>query len=121
MVRSMKKIVNVFVDGKETSVYDYHIPLLVDLDHEVYTNCFPSFLSEEERVAKAEEWEKELMSSDDSNESMSMFREIIKFLAEMPELYGYVLGVFATLSSILAVVINYNFYGKIYEYRHKKK
>lgn len=120
MVRSMKKIVNVMVDGKETYVYDYHIPLLVDLDHEVYTNCFPSFLSEEERVAKAEEWEKELMPSDD-NSNESIFTIIVEALAEMPELYGYLLGVFATLSSILAVVINYNFYGKIYEYRHKKK
>ena len=54
-----------------------------------------------------------------SNESI--FTKIVEALAEMPELYGYVLGVVATLSSILAVVINYNFYGKIYEYRHKKK
>lgn len=119
MVRSMKKIVNVIVDGVQTSVYDYHIPLLADSDHEVYSSPFPSFLSEEERVAKAEEWEKELMPSDDSNESMSMFREIIKFLAEMPELYGYVLGVFATISSILAVIINYHFYGKLYERFHR--
>ena len=121
MVRSMKKIVNVFVDGKETSVYDYHIPLLVDLDHEVYTNCFPSFLSEEERVAKAEEWEKELMPSDDSNESMSMFREIIKFLAEMPEAFAYLLGAFAMLSSIVSVVVNYFFYGKLYDRFHRSK
>lgn len=113
----MKKIVNVMVDGVQTSVYDYHIPLLVDLDHEVHMSCFPSYLTEEERVAEAEAWEKELIPSDDSNDSI--FAKIMETL-EMPELYGYALGVIATLSSIIAMVINYHFYGKLYERFHRK-
>lgn len=115
----MKKIVNVFIDGVHTSVYDYHIPLLVDLDHEVHMSCFPSYLTEEERVAEAEEWEKKL--KEESNSKESIFTKIVEVLAEMPELYGYALGVIATLSSIIAMVINYHFYGRLYERFHNKK
>lgn len=33
---------------------------------------------------------------------------------------GYVIGIFATVMSIISVIINYNFYGKLYEHFHKK-
>ena len=33
---------------------------------------------------------------------------------------GYVIGIFATVMSIISVIINYNVYGKLYEHFHKK-
>ena len=73
---------------------------------------------EKEQKRGAEEWEKKL-NEIESNSKESIFTKIVETLVEMPELYGYVLGVVATVSSIIAVVINYHFYGKLYERFHK--
>lgn len=90
----MKKIVNVKIDGKEAHILEDSVEELRNVGFEV-----------------------EPCESDSGD---SIFTTIVETLVEMPELYGYALGVIATLSSIIAMVINYHFYGKLYERFHKK-
>ena len=91
---SMKKIIDVRIDGKEAHILEDSVEELRNVGFNV-----------------------EPLSESDSD---SIFTKIVEVLAEMPELYGYALGVIATLSSIIAMVINYHFYGKLYERFHKK-
>ena len=122
-VTNMKKIIDVRIDGKETSVFEDSIdcikaagfevepiPIIFDDEEEDLKHLLIDVRYEREQKRRAEEWEKKL------NEIESNSKESIT-----PELYGYLLGVFATLSSILGVVINYHFYGKLYERFHNKK
>lgn len=90
----MKKIVNVKIDGKEAHILEDSVEELRNVGFEV-----------------------EPCESDSGD---SIFTTIVETLVEMPELYGYALGVIATLSSIIAMVINYHFYGKLYERFHRK-
>ena len=90
-----RKIVNVMVDGKETHILEDSVEELRNVGFEVEP-C-------------------------ESDSDESIFTTIVEALAEMPELYGYLLGVFATISSILAVIINYHFYGKLYERFHRNR
>ena len=90
----MKKIIDVRIDGKEAHILEDSVEELRNVGFNV-----------------------EPLSESDSD---SIFTKIVEVLAEMPELYGYALGVIATLSSIIAMVINYHFYGKLYERFHKK-
>ena len=124
----MRKIIDVRIDGKETSVFEDSIdrikavgfevePIIFD-DEEDLEHLLIDVRYEREQKRRAEEWEKKLNEESNSKES---FKIIVEALAEMPELYGYLLGVFATLSSIIAMVINYHFYGKLYERFHNKK
>ena len=91
---SMKKIIDVRIDGKEAHILEDSVEELRNVGFEV-----------------------EPCESDSGD---SIFTTIVETLVEMPELYGYALGVIATLSSIIAMVINYHFYGKLYEHFHKK-
>jgi len=126
----MKNVIDVMINGEIAHVFEDSIERLKEAGFEVEPIIYdeedldPHLLIdvryEKEQKRGAEEWEKKL-NEIESNSKESIFTKIVETLVEMPELYGYVLGVVATVSSILAVVINYNFYGKIYEYRHKKK
>lgn len=121
----MKKIIDVRIDGKETSVFEDSIdrikaagfevepiiPIIFDDDEEDLEHLLIDVRYEREQKRRAEEWEKKLKTS--------VFKIIVEALSEMPELYAYVLGVVATVSSIIAGVINYHFYGKLYERFHK--
>lgn len=120
---SMRKIIDVRIDGKETSVFEDSIdrikavgfevePIIFD-DEEDLEHLLIDVRYEREQKRRAEEWEKKL--NEESNSKDSIFTTIV----EMPELYGYALGVIATFSSIIAMVINYHFYGRLYERFHR--
>lgn len=120
----MKNVIDVMINGSKASVFEDSIERLRDAGFEVETityddsDCLTSIAHENMRKDEAERWEKEIPSNHVS--IMEKIKDVVSFFTEMPEMYGYVLGVFATLSSIIAIIINYNFYGKLYERRHKK-
>lgn len=124
----MKNVIDVMINGEIAHVFEDSIERLKEAGFEVEPIIYdeedldPHLLIdvryEKEQKRGAEEWEKKL-NEIESNSKESIFTKIVETLVEMPELYGYVLGVVATVSSIIAVVINYHFYGKLYERFHK--
>ena len=117
------------INGKIAHVFEDSIERLKEAGFEVEPIIYDEDLDphlligvryEKEQKRGAEEWEKKL-NEIESNSKESIFTKIVETLVEMPELYGYVLGVVATLSSIVSVIINYNLYGKLYERFHNKK
>ena len=90
----MKKIVNVKVDGNEAHILKDSVEKLREAGFEV--------------------------ESDSDESILTTVKETVVEIFSEPELYGYLLGVFATLSSIIAMVINYHFYGRLYERFHRK-
>lgn len=126
----MKNVIDVMINGEIAHVFEDSIERLKEAGFEVEPIIYdeedldPHLLIdvryEKEQKRGAEEWEKKL-NEIESNSKESIFTKIVETLAEMPELYGYVLGVVATLSSIVSVIINYNLYGKLYERFHNKK
>lgn len=126
----MKNVIDVMINGEIAHVFEDSIERLKEAGFEVEPIIYdeedldPHLLIdvryEKEQKRGAEEWEKKL-NEIEYNSKESIFTKIVETLVEMPELYGYVLGVVATVSSIIAVVINYHFYGKLYERFHNKK
>ena len=125
----MKNVIDVMINGKIAHVFEDSIERLKEAGFEVEPIIYDEDLDphlligvryEKEQKRGAEEWEKKL-NEIESNSKESIFTKIVETLVEMPELYGYVLGVVATLSSIVSVIINYNLYGKLYERFHNKK
>ena len=124
----MKNVIDVMINGEIAHVFEDSIERLKEAGFEVEPIIYdeedldPHLLIdvryEKEQKRGAEEWEKKL-NEIESNSKESIFTKIVETLVELPELYGYVLGVVATVSSIIAVVINYHFYGKLYERFHK--
>lgn len=124
----MKNVIDVMINGEIAHVFEDSIERLKEAGFEVEPIIYdeegldPHLLIdvryEKEQKRGAEEWEKKL-NEIESNSKESIFTKIVETLVEMPELYGYVLGVVATVSSIIAVVINYHFYGKLYERFHR--
>ena len=95
---NMKKIVNVKIDGKEAHILEDSVEELRNVGFEV-----------------------EPCESDSGD---SIFTTIVETVVEIfsePEAFAYLLGAFAMLSSIVGVVVNYFFYGKLYERFHNKK
>ena len=64
-------------------------------------------------------------TSDDSNDEIKVSSEDIKSIMkdtfDDPMTVGYIIGIFSTVMSVISVIINYFFYGKLYEHFHKKK
>lgn len=126
----MKNVIDVMINGEIAHVFEDSIERLKEAGFEVEPIIYdeedldPHLLIdvryEKEQKRGAEEWEKKL-NEIESNSKKSIFTKIVETVVEMPELYGYVLGVVATLSSIVSVIINYNLYGKLYERFHNKK
>ena len=124
----MKNVIDVMINGEIAHVFEDSIERLKEAGFEVEpiiydeegldSHLLIDVRYEKEQKRGAEEWEKKL-NEIESNSKESIFTKIVETLVEMPELYGYVLGVVATVSSIIAVVINYHFYGKLYERFHR--
>lgn len=92
---SMKNIVNVKVDGNEAHILKDSVEKLREAGFEV--------------------------ESDSDESILTTVKETVVEIFSEPEAFAYLLGAFAMLSSIVSVVVNYFFYGKLYERFHNKK
>ena len=96
-----RKIVNVKINGVEAPLYEDSIDRLREDGFEIDSS--------------------ESNQSDSDESILTTVKETVVEIFSEPEAFAYLLGAFAMLSSIVSVVVNYFFYGKLYERFHNKK